>query len=247
MNNPRNDVIKEVYWIRKNFDFIDLTLEMPKLLPEMINKKSLRNALQEFRIIGHTGPYLTIGSPFEELRMYALNEHIRCMKMFSYLGVEYVNVHLDTSMPMKRERHTVDFNIWTLKKVVAAGRKYGVKVMVENMPGLFSRPSVLAAVFRKVPNLYFHLDVGHANIGGESQTPALVKKFAKKLAHIHISDNNGKEDQHLALGRGKIKWKNELKIIKDSGYDNTITLEVFSGRKDLMNSKAKLRKMWNEL
>ncbi len=247
MNNPHKDLMKEVAWVAKHFDFLDLTLEVPMATPETINVKVVKASLKNFPVVGHTGWYLPIGSPFEELRVYAINEYAKCARVFSALGVEYVNVHFDTSMPMKKEKHTIDFNVWTLRRLIAVGKKYGVKVMVENTGGTFSRPSVLNYVFKKVPKLFFHLDIGHANIGEENQTPLLVRRFFKKIVHIHVSDNNGKGDQHLPIGRGNIKWDETLKTVKDSGYDNTITLEVLTTSSARLADKSKLRKIWDNL
>ena len=119
--------------------------------------------------------------------------------------------------------------------------------MAENTPGLFSSPDVLEKVFKKIPKLYLHLDVAHANVGRKNTTPQLVRRFSKRIEHIHISDNHGKEDEHLPLGKGSIDWNAMLGVIKKSGYDKTITLEVFTNAKDCLVDKSKLRKMWDKL
>jgi sugar phosphate isomerase/epimerase len=246
MNNPHNDLFSEVRWIAKNFEFLDLTLEMPKALPQDVNVKAIKTLTKGMPIVGHTGWYLPIGSPFEELRLYAIAEFTKCASVFSRLGVEKMNVHFDTSMPMKKEKHTINFNVWTLSRLVKIGKKYSLDVMVENTPGMFSKSLVLNYVFRKVPDLKFHLDIGHANIGAVNQTPVLIKKFSNRLVHVHISDNNGKSDQHLPLGKGTVKWDTVLKSLKDSGYDGTITLEIFS-REAVLKDSVKLRRLWNSL
>ena len=44
------------------------------------------------------------------------------------------------------------------------------------------------------------------------------KQFSKKIAHIHVSDNNGDSDMHLGLGRGNIDWKKVARLIKEINY-----------------------------
>jgi sugar phosphate isomerase/epimerase len=63
---------------------------------------------------------------------------------------------------------------------------------------------------------------------------------------VHLSDNFGKrEDLHLPLGAGAIDWRNIISMLKNSGYDGTITLEVFSqDRRYLLFSRDKLREIW---
>jgi sugar phosphate isomerase/epimerase len=49
--------------------------------------------------------------------------------------------------------------------------------------------------------------------------------LADKITHIHASDNDGVEDQHLGIGQGKIDWNWFAQTIKKLGYDKTVILE----------------------
>jgi sugar phosphate isomerase/epimerase len=42
--------------------------------------------------------------------------------------------------------------------------------------------------------------------------------------HIHIHDNHGSSDEHLALGEGTINWKNVGKAVA-SGYSGVVVVE----------------------
>lgn len=246
MNNPKNNPIKEIKWIKKNFDFLDLTLELPKSYPDKINIKKLKNLIDGFPTVGHTAWYLPIGSPFKELRLYALSELEKCAVIFEQLGVEKMNVHFD-SLPVIKEKYTIEFNIWSLRKLIKLGKKRGIKIMAENVPGLFSNPKVIGYVFKKVPKLLLHLDIAHANIAPKNQTPVILKKLSKRLTHVHISGNHGQKDEHLAMGKGNINWNLMLGAVKKADYDGTITLEVFTSPVTRLADKPKLRKMWDNL
>jgi sugar phosphate isomerase/epimerase len=55
-----------------------------------------------------------------------------------------------------------------------------------------------------VDGIGFTLDIGHAHTVGK------VREFLAVLStanHIHIHDNHGTADQHLALGEGTIPWE----------------------------------------
>ena len=82
MNNPKSPLIKEIKWVKRNFDFLDLTLEMPNSYPDKINVRSIKKLLGDFPVVGHTAWYLPIGSPFKELRLYALSELDKCFHIF---------------------------------------------------------------------------------------------------------------------------------------------------------------------
>jgi sugar phosphate isomerase/epimerase len=63
---------------------------------------------------------------------------------------------------------------------------------------------------------------------------------------VHVGDNNGQEDGHLPVGTGRVNdVAGGLAAIKASGYDRTITLEVFSSDRDyLAMSLKKVRTIW---
>ncbi|MCX6770004.1 MAG: TIM barrel protein [Candidatus Micrarchaeota archaeon] len=71
-----------------------------------------------------------------------------------------------------------------------------------------------------------------------------LAQFKKKIVHVHLHDNNRREDLHLPLGAGKIGVEKVVRELK-SFYDGTITLEVHSvDREYLKISRDKLEIMW---
>ncbi|MFH1122185.1 MAG: TIM barrel protein, partial [Pseudomonadota bacterium] len=62
------------------------------------------------------------------------------------------------------------------------------------------------------------------------------------------NDNFGKEDSHLPIGAGIIDFERILRGLKETQYDSTLTLEVFSRDRDYLKlSKEKIKKMWETL
>jgi sugar phosphate isomerase/epimerase len=73
-----------------------------------------------------------------------------------------------------------------------------------------------------------------------------VKAFGNRIGHLHVSDNFGREDNHLPLGTGAINFSRIVRELKKTTYDDTLTLEVFSRDKDYLKlSLEKIRKLWN--
>ena len=73
------------------------------------------------------------------------------------------------------------------------------------------------------------------------KTIDFINLFADRIDHIHISDNFGKEDNHLPIGTGTIDFPKIVKALKEIGYNKTITLEIFSRDKDYLKiSRDKL-------
>ncbi|HON81226.1 MAG TPA: sugar phosphate isomerase/epimerase family protein [Methanoregulaceae archaeon] len=92
----------------------------------------------------------------------------------------------------------------SLRDLAAIQEEYGVPVAIENMGAWqvchFKDPSFLPVLEEE--GLSFCLDIGHANVNG------LLKKFlaAGNPLHVHLHDNNGYSDEHLALGTGCIDF-----------------------------------------
>jgi sugar phosphate isomerase/epimerase len=75
---------------------------------------------------------------------------------------------------------------------------------------------------------------------------AYIDSFTDRLAHIHIHDNHGEEDEHLPLGSGKIDFKKVVKWLKLINYSQTITFEVFTSSDDAVRSREHLKKLWTQ-
>lgn len=253
MNNPQMDLLEEIAWAEKNrFDFMDLTLEPSAAHPKLIKVKPVRQALRDagLEIIGHTAYYLPWASPFETLRKAALTEMGWTVEVFSQLGASKVSVHPDRSIPFAlNSKAILEKNMESLKRMEEMAKPLGIQILVENMDRFFNTTEQIRETLRRMPDLGFHLDVGHANLNVErNRTEEFLEAFRDRLVHVHVSDNFGKkEDLHLPLGAGTIPWKKIISRLKKSGYDRTITLEVFSpDRRYLLFSRDKLRELWGE-
>jgi sugar phosphate isomerase/epimerase len=126
----------------------------------------------------------------------------------------------------------------------------GVGLMLENLPGTFNTAKELAELLDPIPSLALHLDIGHANLHVEvNASEELIAHFPKRLAHVHLHDNNGGHaDLHMPLGVGRIDYKKHLRSLKAAGYDGTITLEVFAPERSYFKlSRDLLRKAWDSL
>ncbi|MGC8494929.1 MAG: sugar phosphate isomerase/epimerase family protein, partial [Syntrophobacteraceae bacterium] len=77
-----------------------------------------------------------------------------------------------------------------------------------------------------VPGLQLHLDFGHTNIGRDGHD-LFCRKLGGLIRHVHFSDNRSRADDHMPLGVGTVDWKQAVQALKSTGYDDTITLEIF--------------------
>lgn len=133
------------------------------------------------------------------------------------------------------------------------GQSNGIRIAIEHFPG-----TVLATVKETLdfiegvdhPNLYLLFDIGHAQMSNED--PAEVLSLAgDRLAYIHLDDNDGKGDLHLALTDG-IQTKESLStlfsVTRDIGYNGPFSLEMHPTLPDpldaIRRSKAIVEDCW---
>jgi sugar phosphate isomerase/epimerase len=250
MNYPGRSVFKEIHRISEDgFDFVDLTLEPPAAwLPDGREVGRLLGDLG-LPAVGHTPWYLPFASPFAAIRDLARDHLVQALDCFVDAGVQLVNVHPDPRVPLQPAERVRKRNAEVIAAMAgdAAGR--GIRLMVENIDRVFADVEELRAVLDGVPELGFHLDIGHANLRlGDrhpNRTSALLEAFRDRLAHVHVSDNRGgAEDLHLPLGAGTIDWRAAIAALKGAGYDGTVTLEVFAREREHLRVSRRLWLQW---
>ena len=117
------------------------------------------------------------------------------------------------------------YSIETLQEANNYAKDRGIKFSVENMPNryaYFCNSAEEHEFFVKESGSYATVDTGHANT---SEDPASFFKM-KKIVYYHLNDNDGKKDQHLALGEGTfdLKLLNGVNngIIELNNYENIL-------------------------
>lgn len=113
---------------------------------------------------------------------------------------------------------------------------HGIKVLIENCYPCFllGRPYDIIYLKQKLPSIGFCLDLAHSEI--YNQTEELMKL---EIDHIHLTDNNKRVDQHLAIGEGSINFEEFFAKLKAKNYDKKIIFEC----EDLQDSIKSLNKI----
>jgi sugar phosphate isomerase/epimerase len=252
MNHPARDVLTEIQWMAElGLDFVDLTLEPPMAAAQRVDVHAIRSALERSHlpVVGHTAYYLPLCSPFESVRRGAVDELKICLTAFAEIGAKWMNLHPDFQAPMHDRAFVIERNLQSLRELSDAARGVGVGLMIENLPGSFNSAAQLAQLLDPLPELGLHLDIGHANLLVDlNTTTEILKAYGPRLRHVHLHDNKGgSADLHLPLGTGTVQLDYHVRLLQSTGYNGTITLEVFSpDRRYLEYSRDLLRRVWDE-
>ncbi|MBU1564597.1 MAG: sugar phosphate isomerase/epimerase [Proteobacteria bacterium] len=254
MNFPVLPVLDEIdSFARLGFDYLELAMDPPMAHHSNLSaeKKEISKALKKngLGLVCHLPTFLTTADLTDSLRRASVAEMLLSLHVAAELGAKKVVLHpsmvggMGAFVLAKVKGYAFDF----LSEMVVVSRRLDVAICLENM---FPRnllgvePDDFEEFFRVFPSLKLTLDTGHANItdpkGGCLKK--LVKRFGKQIGHLHFSDNQGKRDDHLAVGEGTVNFPELVRSLKAIGYDDTLTLEVFDqDRGKLVASREQLK------
>jgi len=246
---------------RLGFDFAEIGIEEPNATPKILMRQKdeilSSLSLNGMFAVGHTAYWVGFGSSHEKVRRGWIEEAQEMILAASELRIGLLNFHFYGRHGMvdatEQSRNTFLRNFADAMKELtefAATRK--VSLMLENAPPenreRLESLECFGHVMKNVQALRFHLDVGHAFIENRMRgVRDYLEAFGDRLAHVHMHDNHGKEDEHLALGKGKIDTREVIRLLKEIDYDRTITFEVFSSQADAARSMRFFSKQWSRV
>lgn len=102
-----------------------------------------------------------------------------------------------------------------------ADKDDSIEVLMENVLDRQWEPLKEVAQRVKHPAFGLCLDIGHAHCYGQEPCEQWVKGLKEDIRHVHIHDNMGKKDSHLALGEGSMEVgavMRELREIPECTY-----------------------------
>ncbi len=254
VNFPIKPVLNELREIANlGFDSVELTMDAPEATPQKVSaqKEEILDFLssQNLQLISHVPCFVSTADLYESIRSASRKEVLEALEASSQLGVKKAVLHPSyvTGLGKYVKDEVKKLGYEFLETVYVRANDLGITLCLENMTPMemwLSEPEEFIGVFEKFEKMKLTLDLGHANIQTkESTVHEFIKLYGKKIGHLHVSDNFGKEDNHLPLGCGKIKFDEIFSEIKKTGYDDTMTLEVFSQDRDYLKLSLRKAKM----
>jgi len=98
-------------------------------------------------------------------------------------------------------------------------------------------------------NLGVVLDTAHQHAQKEI-LPLSVEKLKDKIFYLHVADNDGKVNEHLAPGEGNIDWEGIFLTLKKHGFDGYVGIDVGQVpnlEEAILKSKAYLKNLCDRL
>lgn len=121
---------------------------------------------------------------------------------------------------------------WAVEQVRAAGdyaAELGIEIAIELEPFHLSIVNSLDKMIRFLddvnhPAVRANLDISHLHL---SNSPASgIARLKGRIAHVHISDCDGKKHGDLPPGRGVVDFMPYLRQLQTAGFDGAVSLEL---------------------
>jgi sugar phosphate isomerase/epimerase len=197
-------------------------------------------------VLATTNLKVSVHAPFGDLNLATLNDPIwresirqtcTCIEHAAEL-TEIVTIHPGYMSPVGK---LMPQKAWNLQKealqvIGKCAVEHNVTACLENMISikefLCRFPEELIGMTEGIEGIAMTFDLGHANTLGKVED---YLKYVGKARHLHIHDNHGESDEHLALGAGTINWEKAGRIIA-ANYSGIAVVEgrsIGEGKKSL--------------
>lgn len=249
----RQDILSDLdFAIKNGFDCYEIQgLGVKFDLEPKIIKQAKEICSNHISLNLHAIQFLPLCSLIPEVSEGALRVLKREIILANKLGVKRITIHSGNKEMPKREmavNKNFEILIKNLKEVVKFGENYGIKIGLENLASeraLCRERNDLLRVINSVKGLKITFDIGHANLTNVKPID-YFRKIKDFVINIHIHDNDGKSDQHEAIGKGNINFKEFLKECKNSNYYGPFILEVFPYQ-NMLKSRKILLNLWSQI
>ena len=240
MNFPVKPILEEIEEIAAlGFNYLELAMDPPNAHYSTIrdHRAQIQSALtaHSMQLVCHLPTFVSIADLTESIRRASLGEMYNSLEVAAELNALKVVLHPGHigGLASYVMDIALDFGMQSLESIIAKADSLGLSVCLENMfPRIqtFYKPSHFTDILDRFPNLKLTLDSGHANIESRDEQRILdfIRLCGHRIGHVHISDNFGRRDDHLPIGKGAINFQAIAAALNECGYDDTITLEIFS-------------------
>jgi len=200
------------------------------------------------------GLHCTLHAPFHDLIPGALDPLIRAAsrqrlrQAFDLIEVfrpRSIVCHpgYESRMFVGHEEDWLAHSAATWAELAPLAAAHGARMMLENV--YEPDPHPLAALLERLEDsrVGFCLDVGHLQAFGNGDFTQWLTVLGPRVGQLHLHDNDGGDDQHLALGHGTVPLAFVLKFLASRGAAPLVTLEPHQ-ENSLQPSLEHLADLW---
>lgn len=117
------------------------------------------------------------------------------------------------------------YKTWNL--ILENAKSIGTSIAIENV--FEEDPLTLEALVKRMDSPKFGVcfDTGHFHLFSKRPLKEWIDRLGSHLLEVHIHDNNGIEDEHLAIGDGKMDFDSFFKLLNGLSHKPLLTIEAY--------------------
>jgi sugar phosphate isomerase/epimerase len=204
---------------------------------EVIDTYSKRDFSEIASLLHQEGLKISLHGPFYDLAPGGIDKKIlkatreRLQQMFDLVPVfEPLSIVCHTGYDKKRYHEVEDewletaLETWTF--VVGHLQGTGTTLMIENV--FEKTPRILLRLFGglNMEKVGFCFDTGHMYAFSTTDMEGWLKAMGPLIKELHLHDNDGTRDDHLAIGAGNIHFESLFQYIGENPLRPIITVEA---------------------
>lgn len=165
-------------------------------------------------------------------REIAVRELLAACEAAALMGCRHVVLHpgpeREGRPPEKEFLLHMQYASESLNRVAARCCDLGIQLLLENMLAhlLFGHVRDMLFLLGEIKSCQVGacLDTGHAHLAREMDM--VIQKLSGHLKLVHVNDNRGDWDAHLAPGEGTIDWPKVIRELRENSFQGTLVLEL---------------------
>lgn len=190
-------------------------------------------------------PFLRLdpGSKDRPSRDYARTSFERTVRLAEYFQPLTMVCHAGPlySMNKTEQREWIDRSLPVWEWMAGACKDIGATLTLENV--LHDRPEAMSPYFAELNDARWCFDVGHMHAFSEVDETLWTDALGPYLGQLHLHDNFGTGDQHLAVGHGSLDYRNLMQRLSHLPKPLASTIEVHYGH-EFESSVEYLNPIW---
>jgi len=226
-------------------DLFEFCPEYLEQTPDVLTSQVRRTARAKAERLGVK---LIVHGSFSSVNITFMNEHVRAealrqlkreIELAHDLECSVITIH--PGRPSVHAGWYPASDCWNIRvaayeELLAFAAPLGVRICTENLRRQVGTEEQLKRLFTDIDSPYFGLtfDFGHHNlIYGDyplaertSMAKSILERFTDRTWVLHIHDNLGTNDDHIAVGMGQIEYDVLMPEVLRSGMDAYWSLEL---------------------
>jgi sugar phosphate isomerase/epimerase len=185
------------------------------------------------------GPFLDLapGSSDSKIRRVSQERYQELLSLVVPLDPKVVVFHaaFDPLFYGDRAKEWLERSVETWLFVAETAQKTKTRIALENI--IDRTPAMIQQLILNVnsPLIGVCFDVGHFHIFSQVPLSEWIMTLGSRIFELHLHDNHGQSDEHLALGEGNIDIQGLFTLIQQQELSPALTIEAINEEHALLS------------